>query len=543
MKKIYLYTLLLGLLAIVSCKDDDSPVIELVSPAALQSLTGSEYILTKENASQDFPAIKWTPADYGMSAVVKYQVMLTNKDATDKKVMIGETQESELKLTNAQMNEFMGKIGAYPGQQYNFNISLVSIAYDDKFVNDASNSIDFKATLYNPNEVEWEYMYVAEGYPDWDWTTAYMLGDPDGDGVYRGYVHFKGNTNYTVLDAKTLEPVGEQNKEVSAGFYEIVWDGTGVTQSGAPLVWGIIGDATPGGWDTDTQFEFDEDSRLLTKVVRLLNGKEFKFRANNDWGINFGAVDGHESDMEGELVANGTNFKVSAPTDTTFIISLNLVNAGKYTFTTEMTDVELSSAALYLPGSYQGEGGWKPEADDCYTVTSPSRDFIYTGIHYFPANTEFKFTDGPTWGNEFAITKGAKIEWNEDKTEGQFNLVTSDGSNILVEYASYYSVEVNVKKLTCKFIKSGWEIIGDATPGGWDKGTIMEYDPDTKLWTVTLDMIGGKEYKFRWNKSWDINLGGTLDALTQGGDNIPSTAGNFTFVLDPEAGKATMTKN
>ena len=44
--------------------------------------------------------------------------------------------------------------------------------------------------VWNPNAVDWKFAYVAVGYPDWDYTNAYLLGDPDGDGVYQGYANF-----------------------------------------------------------------------------------------------------------------------------------------------------------------------------------------------------------------------------------------------------------------------------------------------------------------------------------------------------------------
>jgi hypothetical protein len=46
-------------------------------------------------------------------------------------------------------------------------------------------------------------------------------------------------------------------------------------------------------------------------------------------------------------------------------------------------------------------------------------------------------------------------------------------------------------------------------------------------------MSAGDEWKFRANDGWDINLGGSLSNLTQGGDNIVcSEAGTFTITLD-----------
>jgi hypothetical protein len=90
--------------------------------------------------------------------------------------------------------------------------------------------------------------------------------------------------------------------------------------------------------------------------------------------------------------------------------------------------------------------------------------------------------------------------------------------------------------------KIGWEIIGDATPGGWDKGTLMDYDAETQKWSVTVT-LGDGEMKFRWDAAWTINFGGSLGALTQDGGNIKVSAGTYTIVLDPEAKNATMTAN
>jgi len=90
--------------------------------------------------------------------------------------------------------------------------------------------------------------------------------------------------------------------------------------------------------------------------------------------------------------------------------------------------------------------------------------------------------------------------------------------------------------------KTEWGLIGDATPGGWDNSTPMTYDPATGLWSVTTTLVNGA-FKFRANNSWDINLGGDLNNLSYGGDNIPITGGTYTITLNltnPQAFKATI---
>ena len=145
MKKIYFYTLLLGLLAFTACEDEKSPVMELQKASAFEPFSQSDFTFNDENAAAEFPEIKWTAADYGVKAVVNYDVTLTN-DANAKTVLLGETGTTSLKFTNGQMNTMMAKVGAYPGQTYNFTITLTSKAYD-MTADPASNSITFKATL------------------------------------------------------------------------------------------------------------------------------------------------------------------------------------------------------------------------------------------------------------------------------------------------------------------------------------------------------------------------------------------------------------
>lgn len=537
MKTKYIYLLLAGIFTLMSCEDDATPILELKTAATLHALSQTDITITKDNKNAQFPEIAWDQADYGVSAVVNYEVTLTNTTAS-KSIVIGETGDAKLVFTNGEMNSLMAKVGAYPGQTYDFTVSLVSKAYD-AYTDAASNSITFKATPYDPNvdNVTWKYAYVAIGYPDWDYTTAYLIGDPDGDGIYSGYANFEGASSYAIIDGEDITKVLAKDLQVTndgKGFIEITVDTEGkVTQSERGLVWGIIGDATSSGWDKDTPMEYDAATRLWTVVTSLLD-KEFKFRANNDWGFNYGPEDGKASELTGNLVASSQgNFKVAKASP--YIITLNLTNAGKYTYSMEETTIELSSSAMMLPGNYQADGGWKPEADDCYKVESAAKDFKYTGTHYFPANTEFKFYDAGTW-----MGVVGDVTWNDDKTSATF--VIGDGANIKIENAGYYKVGADTKKMVATLVKTGWEVIGDATPGGWDKGTLMNYDDATKAWSVTIT-LGDGEMKFRWDAAWTINFGGNLGALTQDGANIKVSAGTYTIVLNPDAKTATMTAN
>jgi hypothetical protein len=52
--------------------------------------------------------------------------------------------------------------------------------------------------------------------------------------------------------------------------------------------WGLIGDATPGGWSDDTNMTWDATNNVFTVTLDLVSSGSFKFRANDDWAINYG---------------------------------------------------------------------------------------------------------------------------------------------------------------------------------------------------------------------------------------------------------------
>lgn len=513
----------LGAGALTSCSDDTTPVLELQQAATLNAITPAEIVINKDNSQEQFPEISWEKANYGKGAVVNYTVTLTNADA-GKSVELATTTDTKLSYTKAEMNAILAGIGAYPGKSYNFTVSLKSNAYD-AYVNDAANTVSFLATPYDPNVdyITWKYAYVAVGYPDWNVNDAYVIGDPDGDGTYKGYAQFDDACTYAILDGETLEPIAEGNSVDGKGFREISVNADGdFTQSDA-TVWGLIGDATSGGWNSDTEMEYDADTRMWTCTTSLIGGKEFKFRANNDWGINLGT----DGTADG-LAPNGDNIKVEK--EHAYKVTLNLTTAGKYTYAMEETDIVLSSAFLTLPGSYQG---WAPTADDCYKVTSAARDFKYSGAYYFADNTEFKFYDGGTW-----IGCVGGITWNDDYTSASFAL--GDGDNITIPKAGYYKVFADLQKNVASLTKTGWEVVGDATAGGWDKGTVLDYNADKDEWYGTVTLKDG-EFKFRWDGAWDYNFGGAINALVPGGDNMKATAGTYKFTLKVSADKGSAT--
>ncbi|MEM8909609.1 MAG: RagB/SusD family nutrient uptake outer membrane protein, partial [Bacteroidota bacterium] len=91
------------------------------------------------------------------------------------------------------------------------------------------------------------------------------LSSPDDNGVYEGYIWFEAPTDFRIIENESLLTSygdagsgnlvlnGGGNIQIpSAGFYRIEVDLNNLTYSLERTEWGLIGSATPGGWDADT---------------------------------------------------------------------------------------------------------------------------------------------------------------------------------------------------------------------------------------------------------------------------------------------------
>lgn len=155
-------------------------------------------------------------------------------------------------------------------------------------------------------------------------------------------------------------------------------------------------------------------------------------------------------------------------------------------------------------------------------MRSPNFDGIYTGYSYMGG--DFKFTKHRNWDDG---------EYNSaDFTTLGEGISQGEGTNLNVATPGYYYINADLAtgSLTATLVET-IGIIGAATPGGWDADTPLTYDTENDCWTVTVELIAGA-FKFRVNNDWPINLGGTIDNLTQDGADIAvAEAGTYTITL------------
>ena len=111
----------------------------------------------------------------------------------------------------------------------------------------------------------------------------------------------------------TAEDGAENVVVAEDGFYRLRIDREALTYETLKTSWGIIGDATPGGWDEDTDMTFEGGKGSYTWTITTnLTAGELKFRANDAWEVNMGGT-------EASLTQDGPN--------------LPIADAGNYTIT------------------------------------------------------------------------------------------------------------------------------------------------------------------------------------------------------------------
>ena len=164
----------------------------------------------------------------------------------------------------------------------------------------------------------------------------YMAGDANGwdqidvlngdDGVhFTGYMYLNQNgfkfctqpnwdgTNYGA-DFNTAGDAANITMTEPAGYYKVDVDLSAKTYTLIPITTiGIIGSASPNGWDSDvdmTYVPYNAETKELgyweAKDITLASG-EIKFRANDDWAINWGGD-------TNALTQGGDNISVEAGT-------------------------------------------------------------------------------------------------------------------------------------------------------------------------------------------------------------------------------------
>lgn len=294
------------------------------------------------------------------------------------------------------------------------------------------------------------------------------------------------------------------------------------SQCGTYCTVGIIGDGTPGGWNTDTDMHLADPTRSdkhTWTVTLYLTQANAKFRSSDDWAVNWGAA-GFPS---GTGVQNGANIPISAAGF--YNVTFN-DQTGAYTFTplagTTYTKVSLIGDAT--------PGGWSTDTDMTLSATPHIWTATVTlgaGGVKFRANHDW----GTNWGNK-TFPSGYGVNNGDNITIATGNSFYVWFNDVSGEY--FFGATANSAPYA-----TGVSLIG---PGAsdWSTDVTLTTNPNNSyLFSKIVTMVDG-ETKFRHTNDWGVNWGGSTfpgGLGLQNGPNIPAKAGKYFVTINSLTGE------
>jgi hypothetical protein len=288
---------------------------------------------------------------------------------------------------------------------------------------------------------------------------------------------------------------------------------------------GIIGSASPGGWDVDSDLKLvDSKDKFSWTITLYLSAGEVKFRASDAWDTNWGGT----TFPEGTGVANGANIPVA--TAGYYKVQFNDFT-GAYAFTLLATP-EFTTVGIIGSGT---PGGWDSDTD---LTKDPNNPHIWTGTISL-TNGEAKFRAENEWTNNWGGSTapsgtGVRDGANIPVTAGTYAVRFNDATG---EYS------FNANNRGTPYDKVG--IIGSGTPQGWDSDTDLIKNPSNPLlWSKTIVITDG-EAKFRADDAWTVNWGSSSfpsGIASQDGPNIPSASGTYFITFNSGTGEYSFLK-
>jgi hypothetical protein len=354
MKKLIYSLFFLSILVNTACKKD--AVLTTLQPVSFgSSLTASvtSVALTTANDNSSVLTMSWPAVVYPVKAAVTYTLQVdvpadtlgSNAWAGATSIAVGKDVLSKA-YKGTDLNELSMKLGLTAGTPGKLVFRVQ--AYQDR-----STYSKAVAVTVTPHAlvVTYPLLYVPGDYQGWNPATAPTVAASVLPKVYEGYINIPagGSNEFKFTNARdwnhinygdggngklTTDGLASGVKVPGAGYYELSANLNNNTWTYTKTTWSILGDATPGGWTTDTQLTYNVANQVWTVTADMLSTGSFKFRANNAWVIDFGL------DANGKLAYadspvygyNAAINNITVPTSGNYTITLDLHDPTNYTY-------------------------------------------------------------------------------------------------------------------------------------------------------------------------------------------------------------------
>jgi len=353
--KRFLYLSLFIVLLATSCKKDaELTVLKAVVFNQTAAATPTSIALTAKLDNNSVLTVTWEKATFPVAAPVSYSLQFDLPSdvngatpwANAKEVAVGNDILTK-SILGLDLNTLATDLGLATGVDGKIVVRVKATM--DRSV--YSNTIELSVNPYKPF-VAYPAIWVAGDFQGWSPATAPTIVSVKSDNLYEGYINMPAGGTYQLklaaqpdwtptaygttngTDIVVANFAGDNLTLPGAGYYELSVDLNKNTWVAYPCTWSILGDATPGGWTTDTQMTYDAANQVWKVTADMVSTGSFKFRANNDWKNDFG-IDGDGklayADNQVFGYTSGIN-NITVPTSGNYTITLDLHIPGAYTY-------------------------------------------------------------------------------------------------------------------------------------------------------------------------------------------------------------------
>jgi hypothetical protein len=343
---------LLGVFA-MSCSGDDvedRPVITATDAPVLTAPLGGTYVLNIDDAALQADRFVWTSANFDQDVAITYTLEIDKlgSEFANPQSLGSAVSENSLSVSVESLNGAALLAGGAPFEAGDFEVR-VKAAVNDTFEAMYSNAIVIKVTPYVSVVPPLYFVGAPQAYygvnawtPENGIEMRYI-----GDGVtkvYEAYVKVGATDGFKFVDDLswsqgnfgTIGGAQDGNIENSGGSSDIkVADGDGLyyvqvdidnlTYKLVKMNWGIIGDATAGGWNDETAMTYDFATNKFSLTADL-TAAGLKYRSGNTgtaiygdaWKFNVG-----NSDPKVTYNAAAPNFTIAAAGSHSLELTIN----------------------------------------------------------------------------------------------------------------------------------------------------------------------------------------------------------------------------
>lgn len=361
-------------LALFSCKKETTTPVQATTTPTAAAITSPSSASTLAVSRQDTltrvlfkwnpQTVAWDTAKYGKAPAISFALQLDSAGGNFAKIITLTTTTSDtFSMTYGALNKLLFKNFGIPKADSTTTSSLelriVSTITGTTPTTLTSIVVAFKVTTWINTVVKdvyptFAYIYLAGNFPAGNsWATpAVPLVSITQDNRYEGWVYFDkageifkaygvlnnwgapswgdSTINGQMSNITTVANYSGDNWAIpAAGLYQVGIKLDSMKNYLNPVTWSILGDATPGGWTTDTQLTPDATNLIWSVTCNLVVGS-FKFRANDAWNIDYTQ---DPKNANGLLHANNLWLEPY----NSVLGNISVTTAGKFTITMDLS--------------------------------------------------------------------------------------------------------------------------------------------------------------------------------------------------------------